>query len=594
MPVRRHPVLSLCLVILLLAGLVWPPARLAQGPDEPWLIRLPCEDEATFARIVDSGMRVLLWQDGQVYALASAAQYAKLDVTPEILRRQAAQGDYYVIWAAPVEVPSLEQRYGFLAPLGGGFYLLGLPPDALPLAPAGPRYTRRLPNSLALPLPPPQELLAPRPVPGVDKLVNLVSNGRLAQGIAELQDDTSQPGPNALRSRYSMDPGLDVAAAYITRELGNAGLEVSNAPFTVTDRSRGTTRVVNNIVGTLRGRRPEAEGFYIVSAHYDSTATRDPRWSSESSTLPAPGADDDASGTSAVLEAARLLGRRSLTYGVRFVLFAGEEQGLQGSRAYVEELPKGSKILGVINLDMIGYDANRDGKIEVHAGVTQASRALADAMVRNMERYAPGLHPKVFTRNADTRSDHASFWDRGYPAVLVAEDWDEASPHYHTPQDTLDTLNMDYCTAVARAAVGTLGELAGLAEADLSSSRKVGAVASPILGSVAYTITLQNSGTLTATTTLSDPLAAGLTLAGNPQASEGSVQWDREARTVHWQGAIRPQGTVTIFYRAFLLPGYARLGSLALADDGQGRLYGLPASVLPLRRWGLPLTLGGP
>ena len=305
MPKVPRWLVSITLAAILLAGLLFA-AVSAQVPEPPWLLRIPCASDPQLTRLLARGLRVVLWQEGYAYALATADTWQDLvgeGLAVEILDREPPLGDYFVVAATPAEAEALRRRYGCLAALGDGFYLLGLPPDAPPEAPAGVRFARRLPERLQTPPPPLAAPATSSSASTIDALVSLVSADRLRRDIAELQDDDSHPGPDALRSRFSMVSSLDVEGAYIARELAAAGLTIAYHPVLVTDRYVGASRVVSNIVGTLAGLKPESEGFYIVCAHYDSTGANDhDMWPTQWRTWPAPGADDNASGTAVVLE----------------------------------------------------------------------------------------------------------------------------------------------------------------------------------------------------------------------------------------------------------------------------------------------------
>jgi len=594
MAVRRRVFLSAGLAILLLVSLQILVA-LAQQPGDPWLLRLLCSDEATFKRLIATGMRVLLWWDGQAYVLADAGQRAALASEgpgPEVLDGRPSQGDYHVVWVFPAEAMALRERYGTLVALGEGFYLLGLP-RGVQLPYDAPRYAQHLPFSMSAPRPASQALLnPPSPPAALGDVVASVSEARLTQDVAALQDDDEQPGADALRSRYTLVPGLDLEAAYIARELAAAGLVVSYFPFTC-------GRTVNNVIGVLPGLRPESEGFFIVCAHYDSTAAGSAGWADGWPTMPAPGADDNASGTAGVLEAARALAGQRLAYAVRFCLFAGEEHGVRGSQAYAEALSAaGANVLGVINLDMIAHDSNQDGVMEVHVRNTSASRALGEVLVRNMRRYAPSLQPVVVATYAIEASDHAPFWSRGYPALLAIEDWgQDFNSNYHKVSDTLGVLNMPYCTNIVRAVVATIGELAQLRAPDLSQSRQEAAYDSWLGGSVAYTITLRNSGSVTARATLTDVLPAELALQGPITTGQGVATWDEGAHRLGWSGDLAPQAAVTLTYRVLLAPwlrGGLLIRNTALVDDGTGRVHALPTEARVAWRLILPLKWRGP
>ncbi len=120
------------------------------------------------------------------------------------------------------------------------------------------------------------------------------------------------------------------------------GLDVRYQSFSLGDET------LDNIVGVLSGWGPGSDIIYIACAHYDST--------SENPGNAAPGADDNASGTAAVLEAARILSQYRFKHTLRFVTFAAEEQDLIGSCCYAAEARSaGTNIGGVINHDMVAF-----------------------------------------------------------------------------------------------------------------------------------------------------------------------------------------------------------------------------------------------
>ncbi len=588
-PIRRR-FISIGLALLLLVGPQIPVTR-AEGGGDPWLVRVLCRDEETFTRLVELGTRVITWWDGQLFLLADEAQRTAIAADGPgyvALDRLPSQGSYYVIWEFAGEAEALRLRYGTLADLGDGFYILGLPPG-VELGPNdGPRYAHPLPYSMVAPQPASPLLLNPPPSPLLPQVVDAVSQERLTQTIALLQDDESTPGLDALGSRYTLSPGLDIKADYIAAELEAAGLQVTRQPFTY-------GRTIYNIVGTLPGLRPESEGVFIVCAHYDSTAGVTPGFATNWETMPAPGADDNGSGTAAVLEAARVLGRERPVYTIRFVLFAAEEQGTRGSEAYAAALAEaGENVLGVINMDMIAYDSNDDGVIEVHTGCTSASKALGQALVRNMTRYAPELEPEMKEVYANQISDQVAFWSRGYPALLLIEDvGQDFNFTYHRVDDTLRLLNMPYCTRITRAVVATLGELAQLqAPPDLSPSEKTASYDPSWGGEVVYVVTLRNSGPTTAHATLSDPLPPDILPSAPVVASQGTAGYDEAAHRVHWSGEVPPQGAVVITYRALLAPtlrGALIIRHSAWLEDGTGRTYELPAEASVAWRFVLPM-----
>ncbi|RMF61400.1 MAG: M20/M25/M40 family metallo-hydrolase [Calditrichaeota bacterium] len=211
---------------------------------------------------------------------------------------------------------------------------------------------------------------------------------------------------------------------------------------------------LNNVVATKLGTM-YPDQYYIICAHYDDTSN-DPMHR-------APGADDNGSGTSAVIEAARVLKDYQFNYTIKFVLFAGEEQGLLGSEAYVADAQaNGDQILGALNMDMIAYDGNNDGSMEIHAGNLAGSQQIGSLMVSNASDWNLPITVEYKTSNSSGASDHASFWGAGYPAVLIIEDFSDFTPYYHTTNDRLITLNPGYFKSLAQLTIGSLAMLAEL------------------------------------------------------------------------------------------------------------------------------------
>ncbi|NIX02349.1 MAG: M20/M25/M40 family metallo-hydrolase, partial [Phycisphaerae bacterium] len=170
---------------------------------------------------------------------------------------------------------------------------------------------------------------------------------------------------------------------------------------------------LNNVIATKTGTQYPDE-YYIICGHYDDT--------SEDPMNYAPGADDNASGTVGVMEAARVLSEYNFHYSIKFILFAGEEQGLWGSAAYASNAASnGEQILGVLNMDMIGYDGNMDGSMEIHEGTMSASQTLGNFVAANINNWGLPIAPQIKTYNSSSASDHSSFWNYGYPAILVIE-----------------------------------------------------------------------------------------------------------------------------------------------------------------------------
>ncbi|MGQ9811293.1 MAG: YCF48-related protein [bacterium] len=203
-----------------------------------------------------------------------------------------------------------------------------------------------------------------------------------------------------------------------------------------------------NVVATKNGKSHEQ---VIICGHYDCTS-QDPY-------NLAPGADDNASGTAAVLEAARILSGYSFDRVIKFVCFSGEEQGLFGSGEYATDAKfSGADISGVLNFDMIAYVNSPPEDIDLIGDYE--SEWLVDFTIECSDAYIPSLPTLKVINPNETYSDHASFWRAGYSALCGIEDNDVSYPYYHTVGDTIGNLFQDFASDVVRLAVATIAELA--------------------------------------------------------------------------------------------------------------------------------------
>lgn len=210
-----------------------------------------------------------------------------------------------------------------------------------------------------------------------------------------------------------------------------------------------------NVVATKSGATvPDYR--VVVCGHYDSIVSSDQGSPLDS----APGADDNASGTAATLEIARILADYELDATVMFALFTAEETGLHGSREmameFVSDGVPSEKVM-VLNMDMI---ANMDvTPWELVIYDDPLSRPLAQLAGRITEAYT-SLMP-VFP-GISSRSDHYPFQQQGYPAIFYHEAG--AHPYYHTVEDKLIHLEMDYAAEVVKSVLANTLHLARIAD----------------------------------------------------------------------------------------------------------------------------------
>ena len=215
----------------------------------------------------------------------------------------------------------------------------------------------------------------------------------------------------------------DLAADYLVERFNAMNsLSVNDQAFNVNGR---------NIVATQLGQT-NPDNIYIICAHYDSVADYC--------------ADDNASGVAAVLEIARILSTQCMENTLVYALWDEEEIGLLGADYYATlAQTNGATILGVLNIDMMGYDGDNDNDFDIDVRPIANSIGIKDDLLSLLTDYGFNLNANVVNPGTPA-SDHSKFWNKGYSAVLVGESWanDDQTPYYHSSGDRLNTLDLPY------------------------------------------------------------------------------------------------------------------------------------------------------
>jgi aminopeptidase YwaD len=230
------------------------------------------------------------------------------------------------------------------------------------------------------------------------------------------------------RHPASSSTALRQAEGYLTEQFKALGLDVSIHPFKVL----GDTH--RNVIGTRPASHPStaSDAPLIVAAHYDTVRG-------------SPGADDNASALAVLLEAARSLRSVPLSREVRFIAFSLEEEDLLGSLAYVSFLKQdGHEIGGAIVLECVGYACATEGSQRMPPGVPIVVPTVGDFLAIIGNTGNGELLPD------SRRSDHAAFWQYGYPAVMLTDTANFRNPNYHASTDTIETLDLGFMEKVAQ------------------------------------------------------------------------------------------------------------------------------------------------
>ncbi len=213
---------------------------------------------------------------------------------------------------------------------------------------------------------------------------------------------------------------------------------------------------LTNVMARIEGKNPNE--IVVMGAHYDHLGV-DPLLDGDKIYN---GADDNASGVSAVLQIARAF----LESGVKpertiiFALWDGEEKGLLGSEHFVLTYPDLSKIKGYINFDMIGRNNNEAKPKHVVYFYTEAHPAFGEWLKNDVENYGLQLEPNYRPWDRPIGGgDNGSFAKRDIPIIWYHTD---GHPDYHQPSDHADRINYEKVVEITRAAYLNLWNMANL------------------------------------------------------------------------------------------------------------------------------------
>ena len=311
-------------------------------------------------------------------------------------------------------------------------------------------------------------------VASVGQLIEAVSVENLTSTISTLEYAGGH------QSRVTFTPGND--SARITIHTAFSALEnlssVAYDTFFIAADPPFNAIPQYNVVATLAGST-FPERILVLGAHLDCSASRmgSTIWNAEWETIRAPGADDNATGLAILLEVARILSVPASgfdnAYTLKFVAFASEESGPAhsgghgGSKHFAAAAKaRGENIVGMFSIDMIGYNPQ-------HSYLAIVADSRSQWLGGNVAAARDELGIDLLTNSAPfpsaTYSDHASFWDQGYPAILLIENappWENstyysANPYYHTSSDTLESLNMELVRRVTQVTLASAIRLTG-------------------------------------------------------------------------------------------------------------------------------------
>jgi Zn-dependent M28 family amino/carboxypeptidase len=310
--------------------------------------------------------------------------------------------------------------------------------------------------------------------------IHAISNGQMPPSIADMVSQVSEANLLAhlqavggIRHFTAAPARLEEVRTYIEQQFEQYGLATERHGFTYASTQ------MHNILGRKAGAHDEAV-TYIVDGHFDGVSN-------------SPAADDNGSAVAGMLEVLRIMSQYEFNHSLRFIGFDLEETGITGSLRYVQNgIKPYEDIRGVLNMEMIGFYSDEPNSQMLPAGFellfpqavqqvadndfrgdfltvvgNTASNPLTTAFVEASAQFVPDLRlvvtevPGTGTIAPDLRrSDHARFWDAGMQALMLTDGANFRNFNYHTPGDSIGTLDLAFMANVVKATLATAATLA--------------------------------------------------------------------------------------------------------------------------------------
>ncbi len=293
-----------------------------------------------------------------------------------------------------------------------------------------------------------QKITADRIETHARSVLDQVNTNKLRQNLTSL---------SKFHTRHSKSPLLNDASDWIMNQFRGSGYKDSfyhSFKSTIDDKEFSLRNIICNKNGFDKK-------LIIICAHYDCIMEN-----KADSNSRAPGANDNASGVSAIIEIARVLANENLQHSLQFVLFSGEEQGLLGSKSYVKYIEDNKMDLyRLINLDMIGYPffadntviIERDDNMDLNHNKVRENDLKSIVFGEVMKDLASEVNLK-FHLDSIYDSDYEPFESHGH-VVIGAYDGSadpKKNPHYHSSSDLPEFKNWNYLTAVTKLVLATV------------------------------------------------------------------------------------------------------------------------------------------
>jgi Zn-dependent M28 family amino/carboxypeptidase len=253
----------------------------------------------------------------------------------------------------------------------------------------------------------------------------------------------------SFHNRHTKSQNIDKVAYWLGNQLKQFGYNDSASYHEYTEDGYQLKNVICHKQGT-------SSKILLFCAHYDTILMRN----FEDIESRAPGADDNASGVSVLLEVSRIISKLDFEYSIRFAFFSGEEQGFWGSKQYAEYIKdKKEDLYAVVNLDMCaetGFLAtNNTTNVDIDDGTTgsvSTNNEASQILGQKMEQMAVDYTDTRVEYDPIAYSDYMPFEARGYVCIGAYDGSaiEGKNKHYHSDTDIPSNLNIDFLTSVTK------------------------------------------------------------------------------------------------------------------------------------------------
>jgi hypothetical protein len=429
-----------------------------QNEEDLFLIRVERINQNDFSRLLDGGVPVVMEMLNCLFAEGTLDHLQWLDshgYSSTIMDDQPRNADYLIIGLRPDSDMDAVHELGEMLHQEENWLLVrveqSLSFETLAMAKM---FVTRMPHETMSPPKPLdkrwEKYLSARTEgfspadPLVQKIVDNIDTADIQQFW---QDLTANPPTG---TRYSTHQGCEDAADYCYNLYTSLGLPSEYHDYNPSHAP--------NVIATQEGAI-YPDHVYIIEGHLDDLP----------SSPPAPGADDNASGSVTSLEAAYAMSCWAFKSTVKYMVVTGEEQGLLGSKAYANRAQsEGENILGVINMDMNGWEGDGVPTPEnLDVNYNGPSQWLGELFDECSQKYSTGLVVDDFYCPSLSASDHYPFWQKGWHAICGITDNEGYCghggnyPHYHTSDDTIPNCgDPSLFYGAVKTSVATLAEMA--------------------------------------------------------------------------------------------------------------------------------------